>query len=115
MNEKAKIQIEENSLENLILLGKDKLINIEIDYPTENGRVKASAKITQLTMEELKNLDITTPNLKTNLEILSKSLFKQDDTPFEKELLLELPVGVVNAVSEKILEISGVDTDLKKH
>lgn len=115
MEEKAKILVEKPTLESLVLLGKDKLINIEIEYPTENGTQTASAKIKQLTMEELQNIDMNDPSFKTNVEILSKSLFKEDGTPFEPELILMLPVGIVNAISEKILEISGVNDDLKKH
>ena len=108
----AVIKMEETNLEDLILLGEDKLINITIEYPTENGKVKAKAKIKQLTMRELKNLDLQKPTLETNVTILSKALFKQDDAPFEKELILALPVGVVNAISEKIMEISGVNQNM---
>ena len=108
----AVIKMEETSLEDLILLGEDKLINITIEYPSENGKVKAKAKIKQLTMRELKNINLEKPSLETNVVILSKALFKQDDSPFEKELILALPVGVVNAISEKIMEVSGVNQDM---
>ena len=108
----AVIKMEETSLEDLILLGEDKLINITIEYPSENGKVKAKAKIKQLTMRELKNINLEKPSLETNVAILSKALFKQDDSPFEKELILALPVGVVNAISEKIMEVSGVNQDM---
>lgn len=114
MEEHTKIMVEETNLEDLILLGEDKLINCTIEYPTENGSVKAKAKIKQLTMKELKNINLEKPSLETNVEILNKALFKQDGTSFEKELILALPVGVVNALSEKIMEISGVQTDTKK-
>ena len=66
-----KINVEETNLEDLILLGEDKLINIVIEYPTETGRVKAKAKIKQLTMKELKNLDLENPSFETNIKILS--------------------------------------------
>ena len=115
MKQKANIKVEQNSLENLILLGKDKLINIELEYPTENGKIEASAKIKQLTMRELQNLDVANPNLRTNIEILKKALFQQDGTEFTEDLILSLPIGVVNAIAEKILEISGVNEDLKKY
>lgn len=114
MEEHTKIMVEETSLEDLILLGEDKLIDCTIEYPTENGSVKAKAKIKQLTMKELKNINLTKPSLETNIEILNKALFKQDGTNFENELILNLPVGVVNALSEKIMEISGVQNDIKK-
>lgn len=108
-----KIEVEETNLEDLILLGEDKLINIEIEYPTDDGkRVKAKAKIKQLTMKELRNMDFNNVNLETAILILEKSLYKRDETPFGKELILELPVGVVTAISTKILEISGMDKDM---
>ena len=103
----AKIQVEETNLEDLILLGEDKLIDITIEYPTETGKVKAKAKIKQLN-----NIDVQNLSLETNIKILNKALFKQDDTAFSKELILALPVGVVNAISAEIMKISGVDRDM---
>ena len=44
-----------------------------------------------------------------NVNILTKALFKQDETPFEKELVLALPIGVVNEIAKEILKVSGVD------
>ena len=107
-----KIEVEETSLEDLILLGEDKLINILIEYPTENGTTTAKAKIKQLTMKELKNIDLNKPTFETSILMLEKGLFKQDGTPFSKELILSLPVGVVNAIGNEILKISGVDKDV---
>lgn len=112
MSKNVKLEIEEFNLEDLILLGEDKLINILIEYPTENGTVKAKAKIKQLTMKELKNIDVSNPDLTTNIEILSKALYTQDGKPFSTELIQALPIGVVNAISEKIMEVSGVDQDM---
>jgi sensor c-di-GMP phosphodiesterase-like protein len=104
-----KIDVEETNLEDLIVLGEDKLINIIIEYPTENDTVKVKAKIKQLTMKELRNIDVTKPSMETNVNILTKALFKQDETPFEKELVLALPIGVVNEIAKEILKVSGVD------
>lgn len=115
MANKSKIKIEETNLEDLIILGEDRLIDIEVEYPSEMGRQKAKAKIKQLTMKEVKNIDVKNVTLETNINILTKSLYKQDETPFERKLILNMPVGVVNVIAEKILEISGVDTDLKKY
>ena len=108
--------MEETNLEELILLGEDKLINIIIEYPTQTGEtVQAKAKIKQLTMKELRNIDLSNVTLETSVILLTKSLFTQEGTPFQKELILELPVGVVRKITEKILEISGVkEDDLKK-
>ena len=108
----AKIQVEETNLEDLILLGEDKLVNVTIEYPTETGKVKAKATIKQLTMKELKNIDLENPSLETNIRILSQALFKQDGTTFTKELILALPIGVVNAISAEVMKISGVEKDM---
>ena len=108
-----KLEIEETNLEDLILLGEDKLINILIEYPTEDGKhVKAKAKIKQLTMKELKNIDLNNVTAETSIQILSKSLFKQDGTTFSKDLIMSLPVGVVNAIANKIMEVSGAGQDM---
>ena len=109
----AKIEVEETNLEDLIILGEDRLINIEIEYPTDDGRrVKAKAKVKQLTMKELKNINFNNPDLETSIQILDKSLYKQDETPFGKKLIEQLPVGVVTSISAKILELSGMDKDM---
>lgn len=110
----AKIKIEETSLEDLIVLGEDKLIDMQIEYPTENGTIHAKTKIKQLTMKELRNIDVNNMDLETSVKILNRSLFTQNEEPFSQELILALPVGVVFAITQKIMEISGVDVDLKK-
>lgn len=107
-----KIEVEETSLEDLILLGEDKLIDVLIEYPTENGKVQAKAKIKQLTMKELKNIDLTNVTAETSIVILEKALFKQNGEPFSKDMILALPMGVVNALGNQILEVSGVDKDM---
>ena len=104
-----RIEVEETSLEDLILLGEDKLIDILIEYPTENGKVKAKAKIKQLTMKELKNINLQNITAETSVQILEKALFKQDGTPFSKDLILALPMGVVNALGNEIMRISGAE------
>lgn len=111
----AKIKVDETNLEDLIILGEDKLINITIQFPTDNGQVNAKAKIKQLTMKELKNINLDVINLETNIKILTKCLYRQDETPFQRNMIEALPVGVVNAISAEILRISGVNTtDIKK-
>ena len=107
-----KIEVEETSLEDLILLGEDKLIDVLIEYPTENGKVQAKAKIKQLTMKELKNINLEKVTPETSVQILEKALFKQNGEPFTKDLIMALPMGVVNALGNKILEVSGADKDM---
>lgn len=116
LNELNRVEVEEVGLEDLIVLGDDKLINIIIEYPTTTGEIKkAKAKIKQLTMKELKNINLEHITMDTSVNILKKSLFTQDEKPFTTELILNLPVGVIRFITSKILEISGVkDDDLKK-
>ena len=106
------IKVEETNLEDLILLGEDKLVNITIEFPSEKGQVKAKAKIKQLTMKEFKSIDLNKQDLETSVEILEKALFTSEGEPFSKELILKLPIGVVYAITKEILELSGVDKDL---
>lgn len=110
----VKIEVDEVNLEDLIILGEDKLINILIEYPEENGEglikiVRTKAKIKQLTLKELRNIDVNNINVNTVVNILSKALFKQDETLFSKELILAMPIGVCFAITKEIMKISGVD------
>lgn len=113
----AKIEIDEINLEDAIVLGNDKLVNISIEYPRENEdgdvieTVKTRAKIKQLTMKELKNINVDRIDLESSVNILRKSLFKQDETPFSRELILNLPVGVSISITREILRISGVKNE----
>lgn len=111
---KTNIKVEETNLEDLIILGEDKLIDCVIDFPTENGSIKAKAKIKQLTMKELKNMDLQQPSFETNTQILCKSLYKTDNTPFTEDEILNMPLGALNDLSEEVMRLSGVDVDLKK-
>ena len=107
-----KIEVEETNLEDLILLGEDKKIKIVIEYPTDDGRVvKARALVKQLTLKEMDNLKINNADVvETNVKLLQKALFTKNGDNFTEEMILALPMGVVNALSEKIMEISGVRT-----
>ncbi|WP_407415806.1 hypothetical protein [Methanobrevibacter sp.] len=113
MTNDVKIEVDEVNLEDLIILGEDKLINISIEYPEENDGVvkivRTKAKIKQLTIKELRNIDLKNVNANTVASILSKALFKQDETNFSKELINGMPIGVCFAITREIMKISGVD------
>lgn len=114
MTNDVKIEVDEVNLEDLIILGEDKLINISIEYPEEDDEgliriVRTKAKIKQLTLKELRNIDVNNINVNTIGTILSKALFKQDETSFSKELILAMPIGVCIAITKEIMRISGVD------
>lgn len=115
-DKKINIEVDEVSLEDLIVLGEDKLINISIEYPQETPDnlieiVNTKAKIKQLTLKELRNIDLNNININTAIQILKKALFCQDGTPFSQELILSLPIGVSFAITREIMRISGVDED----
>ncbi len=110
------LEVEEVSLEDLIILGNDKLINISITYPEEKDEtirmVKTKAKIKQLTMKQIKNLNVNSTNLENIMIILKKALYTQEEKAFTEDLILELPIGVCIAIAKEIMRISGVEKDL---
>ena len=77
-----------------------------------DNTVKAKALIKQLTLKEMDKINLNKNNPWTmNIEILHTALLKSNGENFTKEELLALPVGVVNAVSEEIMKVSGVNVD----
>lgn len=111
--ELMKLEVEETNLEDLIILGTDKLINILITYPEEvDGKIEmieTRAKIKQLTIRDLKNIDLNNFNIEIVAKVLRKALFTQEEKPFGEKLILDAPVGVCIAIAKEIMRISGVD------
>lgn len=111
--ELMKLEVEETNLEDLIILGTDKLINILITYPEEvDGKiemVETRAKIKQLTIRDLKNIDLNNFNIEIVAKVLRKALFTQEEKPFGEKLILDAPIGVCIAIAKEIMRISGVD------
>lgn len=101
----------ELNLEDLIVLGDDKKIPITITFPKGDGEsVKAKALIKQLTLKELGNVNTKNNNLLDSSKlILRKALFKQDGSLFSDAEIEVLPVGVIIAISNRIMEVSGMD------
>lgn len=112
----AKIEVDEYNLEDLIVLGEDKKIPIEVTFPKPDGTpVKAKALVKQLTLKEIDMVKINNPNvLEANLLLLSQALFKANGENFTEKELLNFPMGVVSSIAEKIMEISGVNLDPKE-
>ena len=101
---------EEVNLEDLIVLGDDKKIPSHITFPKSDGtKAEAKALVKQLTLKELDNLKLNSNTAHANIVILERALFKQDGTNFNRDEIEVLPLGVVNAIATKILELSGVD------
>lgn len=113
--ENEELQDEFFDLEELILLGQDKKIPIIITYPLPDGRqVKAKVLVRQLTLKELDNIKSQNSNLlQMSLRVMKKALFTQDGNTLTQEQIKDLPIGVVIAISNKILELSGVDKKIR--
>lgn len=112
LKEEELAQLDGNlNLEDLIILGDDKKIPITITFPRPDGEnVKAKALIKQLTLKELGNVNTTDMNLlQSSKLILKKALFKQDGTTFSNGEIETLPVGVIVAISNQIMKVSGME------
>lgn len=109
----ATVETEEVNLEDLLVLGEEKHIPIHITFPNPDGetRSKAKALIKQLTLKELNRIQIGNDVASSNMSILERALFKQNGDTFSRSELEVLPIGVVNAIATKILEVSGVDLE----
>lgn len=114
-DDKINIEVDEVNLEDLLILGDEKKIPIEVEFPLEDGSkmVKSKAMIKQLTLKEVNKLNLkkNATLLQQNIAILERALFTVNEEPFPKDKLMILPIGVANAIAEKILEISGVDVE----
>lgn len=108
---KPSVEVDEVGLEDLIVLGESKKIPIHIIYPHDDGtQSKSKALIRQLTLKELDKVKLTSDSLfAINLSVLKIALFKTNGDSFSEEELMVLPLGVVDAVANKIMELSGVD------
>ena len=114
--ELVKLQAKEVSLEELIVLGNKKKIPITIEYPLETGEiVKAKALIRQLTLRELEGVKLQQKTLiESNIRLLRMAFFKSNGDQWKDAELMSLPLGVINNVARKILEVSGVNPDTNR-
>ena len=111
----AELEINETKkiidLETAITEGNKALIPYEFPYPNTDLIVEVLLK--PLTNPELNRaLQLAKLNDTTvDIEMLHYSLFNTNETGFSMELLEKLPAGVVNDLSFKIAEISGIDIE----
>ena len=112
---KITVEAEEVGLEDLIVMGEAKKIPVHLTYPNTDGTTsKAILYVKQLTLKEIEKVKINNNKITgamLNRKILNMGLFKSTGEKFTSEELGYLPIGVVNAIAEKILELSGVDLD----
>lgn len=113
-DDKINLSHEELNLEDLIIMGDDKKIPIEIEFPTANGdMVKAKTLIKQLTLGEFDDIKLKSNSLlESNILILKLGLFKSNGEHFTIDEMKVLPIGVVRAIAEKIMEISGITPEI---
>lgn len=109
------LEIDEVNLEDLIILGEHKKIPVLINYPKDDGTIVKETKvlIRQLTLKEMEDMPQTNNLFILNIALLKKAMFKVDGSNFNEAEIYSLPIGVVNAVSDKIREISGVDFSIQ--
>ena len=110
-NEEIGLEIDEFNLEDLIVLGEHKKIPIEITFPKDDGsKVKAKVLIRQLTLKEMEDIPYGTNDVYSiNIAVLAMAMFKANGDKFTPDEIEVLPIGVVNAISNKIQEVSGVE------
>lgn len=106
----TKIEMETANLEDLLVLGDDKLIRVVVEFPiSDTETTKGAVLVKQLTMHDLDNLKTTQDSIAVAKYILTKCLFTNEREVYTSEMVDSLPIGVVYALSEKIMEISGLN------
>ena len=115
MMDDINLDVDEFSLEQLIVDGADARIPIEIDFPIYRDGELTSRKygvtIKPLKSSEVSNatkIGLADDDTDINTEIVKKGLCRKDGTPFSPEIVEKLPAGVINALTEKICEVSGI-------
>ncbi len=98
-------------LETLILDGADAKIPVIIDFPTAEGVKKVGCMIKPLTAPEWNNAIKLSRKLRDSsaeLEIVKLGLFDKNGEPFNYDLLVKMPNGVVQTIFNMISDVSGV-------
>lgn len=97
------------TLEQAITEGKDALIPFEFEYP--NSDLIVEVKIKPLTTEESQDAGqlAKTSGIPVDIELLKKAVLNPDGSEISEDILLPLPVGVVNKLVFKVVEVSGIE------
>lgn len=125
MEEEIEMLSQENEvfdLETLIVDGADARIPIEVEFPIyKNGELKykkygvmikplKSSELTNATQKGLRD-----SNSDVNTEIVKLGLCRKTGAQYSPEIVEKLPAGVINKLTEKICEISGIHQDKEKN
>lgn len=109
----------ELDLERLIVDGANARIPVEVEFPIyhEDGRMtyeKYGVTIKPLKSSELNNatqIGLADDDTDVNTEIVKRGLCRKNGELFPPAVAEQLPAGVINALVEKIFEVSGIKTD----
>lgn len=100
-----------DNLEELITEGIDAKIPITIEFP---GGKKAKALIKPILTEDYKRISFGSNDpLDIMVEVLKLSLLNSHGDKLPDNLIDKLPAGVPMKIVEKILDISGIETNPK--
>ena len=99
------IEHEVLGIEELFLEGKDKKVDVIIDIP-DRGRFKAIVE--PVTYGQVKKMERWSEK-EIEDYILSNHLYKADGENLTNAELDLLPAGVLKAIAEKIMSLSGLD------
>lgn len=107
-----------SELESLITEGTNARIPLEIEVPLYKDdkliMKKYVVTVKPLTSAELNNatrLGLHSELSDVNTEIVKKGLCTKDGEPYPPGLVERLPAGVINKLTEKIGEVSGIQQD----
>ena len=109
-------------LERLIVDGADARIPVEVDFPVYNdGELeykRYGVMIRPLKSSELNNatqVGLRFDDTDVNTEIVKLGLCRKDGSPYDPDVVEKLPAGVINKLTEKICEVSGIQQDKEKN
>ena len=120
-NINLEIDTKELDLESLIVDGANARIPIEVEFPIyhEDGTLTyetRGAVIKPLKSHELTNasqIGLRLDDSDVNTEIVKAGLCRKDGSAYPPGVVESFPAGVISALANKILDVSGVKPDKK--
>lgn len=120
-NINLEIDTKELDLESLIVDGANARIPIEVEFPIyhEDGTMTyetRGAVIRPLKSHELTNasqIGLRLDDSDVNTEIVKAGLCRKDGSSYPPGVVESFPAGVISALANKILDVSGVKPDKK--
>ena len=109
-------------LERLILDGAEARIPVEVEFPVyKDGKLEykkygvmirplKSSEMSNATQKGLRDIDSD-----VNTEIVKRGLCRKTGEQFPEDIVEKLPAGVINKLTEKICEVSGIKQDKERN